>query len=282
MTPEEFDSWLRTPARPPLVMGVLNVTPDSFSDGGRFDSAGTACAEAEVIAAAGADLIDVGGESTRPGALPISEDEQIRRVLPAIRHIRQHIGSIAVSIDTTRSGVAQAAFDAGATLVNDISAGRDDAAMLQFVAERHLPVVLMHMQGTPQTMQKRPSYGDVVAEITAFLQERRDAAIAAGVAAHRILLDPGLGFGKTDSHNLTLLRETARLAAIGSPLVIGASRKAFIGRVTGEIEPMNRIFGTAAAVAWSVANGAGIVRVHDAGPMKRLIRMIRAIQLAGS
>ena len=275
MQPREFSDWLTDPSRRPLVMGVLNVTPDSFSDGGQFATVDAAVAQAEAMAAAGADLIDVGGESTRPGSLPVAADEQIKRVVPVIRRIANL--PVTISIDTTRAAVAEAALDAGAAMVNDISAGRDDAELLRRVARRGVPVVLMHMQGTPLTMQEAPHYRDVVAETIQFLRERVAAAQAVGVELSKILLDPGIGFGKTMEHNLELLRRQCEFLALGRPLVIGASRKGFIGRITGEAEPSRRLFGTAASVAVAVANGAAIVRVHDVGPMVQVVRMTRAI-----
>jgi dihydropteroate synthase len=256
-------------------MGVLNATPDSFSDGGRFATVEAAVAQAEAMAAAGADLIDVGGESTRPGSLPVAPDDQIKRVVPVIQRIADL--PVTISIDTTRAVVAEAALDAGAAVVNDISAGRDDAGMLPLVARRGVPVVLMHMQGTPAAMQDAPSYSDVVAETIAFLRERVAAAQAVGIELSKILLDPGIGFGKAQAHNLELLRRQREFLALGRPIVIGTSRKAFIGRITGEAEPSRRLFGTAASVALAVANGAAIVRVHDVGPMLQVVRMTRAI-----
>jgi dihydropteroate synthase len=276
MVPQEFDNWLRQgPPRVPLVMGVLNITPDSFSDGGRFASEESAVAHAQEMAKAGADLIDVGGESTRPGSQPVPAEEQIRRVVPVIRRIASL--PLTLSIDTTRSAVAEAALDAGAALVNDISSGRDDPAMLPLVARRRVPIVLMHMQGTPATMQDNPTYRDVMAEVIEHLRERMTVARAASVEESRILLDPGIGFGKTMYHNLELIRRQRELLALGRPVVIGTSRKGFIGRITGETEPSQRLFGTAACVAWAVANGAAIVRVHDVRPMKQVVAMTRAI-----
>ena len=275
MLPSEFSQWLTDPNRRPLVMGVLNVTPDSFSDGGKFATPDAAVAQAQAMVDAGADMIDVGGESTRPGSSPVSADEQIRRVVPVIRQIANL--PVTISIDTTRAPVAEAALDAGAAVVNDISAGRDDADMLPLVARRGVPVVLMHMQGTPQTMQDAPSYQDVVAETIAFLRDRVSAAQAVGVELSKILLDPGIGFGKTMEHNLTLLRRQREFLSLGRPVVIGTSRKGFIGRITGEPEPSRRLFGTAASVSVSVANGAAVVRVHDVGPMVQVVRMTRAI-----
>jgi dihydropteroate synthase len=275
MTPPEFDNWLRRLDRQTLVMGVLNVTPDSFSDGGRFASEESAVAHAREMADAGADLIDVGGESTRPGSQPVPEDEQIRRVVPVIRRIASL--PITISIDTTRSAVAQAALDAGAALVNDISAARDDGAMLPLLARRRVPVVLMHMRGAPATMQDNPVYHDVTAEVIEHLRGRMTAAKSAGVEESKILLDPGIGFGKTMEHNLELIRRQRELSSLGRPVVIGTSRKGFIGRITGESEPSKRLFGTAACVAWAVASGAAVVRVHDVAPMKQVVDMTRAI-----
>ncbi|MEA2708121.1 MAG: dihydropteroate synthase [Phycisphaerales bacterium] len=275
MLPSEFSHWLTEPNRRPLVMGVLNVTPDSFSDGGKFAATDSAVVHAEAMLAAGATLIDVGGESTRPGSFPVAADEQIARVVPVIRRIANL--PVTISIDTTRAAVAEAALDAGAALVNDISAGRDDPALLPLVAQRGVPVVLMHMQGTPLTMQDTPGYSDVVAETIAFLRERVAAAQAAGIELTKILLDPGIGFGKAMPHNLELLRRQRELLALGRPIVIGTSRKGFIGKITAEPEPAKRLFGTAASVALAIANGASIVRVHDVGPMVQVVRMTRAI-----
>ena len=258
-------------------MGVLNITPDSFSDGGQYLDARAAAEHARQMIADGADLIDVGGESTRPGSQPVAEVEQIRRVKMAIRAISA-LGSTVVSIDTTRAAVAAAAIDAGATLVNDISAGRDDPAILTLAAERSVPIALMHMQGTPATMQVDPRYQDVTAEVKAFLVERAMAAESAGIATHRILLDPGIGFGKSYDHNLTLLRRLKELSGLGRPLLVGTSRKGFIGKATGVADPLQRQFGTAATIVWSIANGAAVVRVHDVGPMAQVVRMVRAIE----
>jgi dihydropteroate synthase len=279
MTPADFDRWLHDPLRPPLVMGILNVTPDSFSDGGRFADPHAAVAHAKSLFDAGADLLDVGGESTRPGAARTPINEQIRRVLPVIQTLRQDLGEhCLLSIDTTRAPVARAALDAGASIINDISAGLDDPEMLPLAADRAAPIVLMHMQGTPATMQQNPTYRNVVEEVASHLTARRAAARAAGVADHRILLDPGIGFGKKVHHNLELLRHLKDLAALGPPLVLGTSRKGFLARITGETDPHDRLFSTAASVAWCVANQAAIVRVHDVGPMSRVVRVIRAIQ----
>jgi dihydropteroate synthase len=256
-------------------MGVLNVTPDSFSDGGRFATPDAATAQAEAMVAAGASLIDVGGESTRPGSLPVPPDEQVARVVPVIRRIASL--PVTISIDTTRAAGAEAALDGGPAVVKDMYAGRDAPALLPLVARRGVPVVLMHMQGTPATMQLNPSYQDVVGETTAFLRERVVAAQTSGVELSKILLDPGIGFGKTMEHNLELIRRQREFLQLGRPMVIGTSRKGFIGRITGEPEPSNRLFGTAASVAWSIGAGASIVRVHDVAPMLKVVRMTRAI-----
>jgi dihydropteroate synthase len=271
---------LGDPAGYPLVMGILNVTPDSFSDGGRFCDLPGAIKQAREMVMAGADLIDVGGESTRPGAMPVAESEQIARVVPVISAITQELDA-AVSIDTTRAAVAEAALEAGAVMVNDISAGRDDPRMFPLVASRRAPIILMHMQGTPATMQDDPRYGDVVGEVSKFLLERADYAQTAGIDPADVLLDPGIGFGKTTEHNLELLNRLWDLVALGRPVVVGTSRKGFIGQITGETMTSGRVFGTSATVAWSAGNGAAVVRVHDVPAMVRVVSMIRVIRNAG-
>jgi len=276
MSPSGLNLWLSSDLRPPLVMGVINLTPDSFSDGGRLSGPDQAADYAQQLVDAGADWLDVGGESTRPGALAVPPQEQIRRTIPAIAAIRRRL-DVVISIDTTNAQVGQQAVDSGANVVNDVSAGRNDPEMIPLVARLRLPVVLMHMQGDPQTMQLAPSYRDVTAEVSAFLLHRRDQAVLAGIDPGRILLDPGIGFGKTTAHDLQLLRDTSALAKLGHPLLVGPSRKRFIGEITGERRPDQRVFGTAAVVAWCVANGAAVVRVHDVGPISQVVRMIRAI-----
>ncbi|MGH7179539.1 MAG: dihydropteroate synthase, partial [Tepidisphaeraceae bacterium] len=225
----------------------------------------------------GADLLDVGGESTRPGAAPVAPAEQRARIRPVLRECGAKL-PIIFSIDTSSSAVARAALDAGAWIINDISAARDDPEILRLAADRSAPIVLMHMQNRPADMQVDPCYTAVVAEVRKFLQDRAQAAIDAGVSAHRILLDPGMGFGKTVEHNLELLRNIQCLTELPQPIVVGASRKRFIGAVTNEPDPVRRIFGTAATVAWCIANKVSIVRVHDVGPMVQVVRMIRAIK----
>ncbi|HVT88752.1 MAG TPA: dihydropteroate synthase [Tepidisphaeraceae bacterium] len=276
MNSREFDRWLTDFSRPTLVMGVLNVTPDSFSDGGKFSTTDAAIKHAGAMAQAGADLIDIGGESTRPGSDAVDDDEQIHRVIPVLNALRDQL-PVLFSIDTTRSKVAQAALDAGAHIVNDISAGRDDREMFPMVARRRVPMILMHMLGAPKTMQQAPNYENVTAEVSGFLNERIIAAGIHGIEPDKLLLDPGIGFGKTMEHNLELLRRLMELTVLGHPLVVGTSRKSFIGKITGETEPSQRLFGTAASVTWTVANGASIVRVHDVEPMVRVVKMIRAI-----
>jgi dihydropteroate synthase len=279
MRPTDFRTWLMSPHRErrPLVMGILNVTPDSFSDGGRHADPAVAIEVARRMVTDGADLIDVGGESTRPGSQPVPPDEQLRRVLPVVEAVARENLPVTLSIDTTKARVGQASLDAGATVLNDVSGGRDDPDMLPLAAARNVPIVLMHMRGTPATMQANPSYSDVAEDITRFLRERLQMAIDAGVREENVLLDPGIGFGKTLRHDLTILHELPRLAGIGRPLLIGVSRKKFIGRLTGETVPSERIMGTAAAVAWAVANGAGVVRVHDVAAMTKIVRVVRAI-----
>ena len=259
-----------------LVMGILNVTPDSFADGGKFLSPDSAIEHAERMTEKGADLIDVGGESSRPGSDSISEEEEIRRVIPVIERIAKHI-NIPVSVDTYRPGVARAALSAGAKMINDIKALRHDPEMTKVIAEAGAPVVLMHMQGTPKTMQEHPSYYSVVDEITHFFHERLKYAQAFGIKENQIILDPGIGFGKTTQQNLSILRSLHRFESLSRPLLIGVSRKSVIGQVLN-LPVEERLEGTAAAVCASVLGGASIVRVHDVGSMVRVVRMADAIK----
>lgn len=262
------------------VMGILNVTPDSFSDGGRFFDTEDALKQGIALAEEGADIIDIGGESTRPGAEPVDAGEEISRVVPVISALRERLDT-PISIDTTKSEVAAAALDAGADIVNDVSAGRSDEAMLRLVAERGVPVVLMHMLGEPRTMQSAPEYADVTGEVHAFLAARAQAARAAGVPPDRIVIDPGFGFGKTREHNLVLLRDLRRFTELGYAVLAGTSRKSFIG-ATLDLPVGERLEGTAATVALAVAAGAAIVRVHDVGPMRRVASMVEAVLRATS
>ncbi len=246
------------------VMGIVNVTPDSFSDGGRYLDADAAIAHGLELAAQGAAIIDVGGESTRPGAEPVTETEELRRVVPVIEALRAALPDTRISVDTCKAAVARAALDAGAEIVNDVTALRGDPEMAALVAERGVTVCLMHMQGEPRTMQDDPHYDDVVGEVAQFLAERLAAAVAAGVAAERVILDPGIGFGKTVDHNLELLHRLDELVALGRPLLIGTSRKSFLGRLTGR-EVDDRLAGTIATNVIAFERGARIFRVHDVG-----------------
>jgi len=247
-------------------MGVLNVTPDSFSDGGGFLDAATAVAHGRLLEADGADIVDVGGESTRPGAAAVAPAEQIRRVVPAIEGLAAAGAQAQISIDTTRLSVAEAAVAAGATYVNDVSAFRHDPDLAGFVADRGLDCCLMHMRGEPRSMQSDPVYEDVVSDVKAFLEQRLAAAVAAGVGEERIMLDPGIGFGKTVAHNLELLRRLDELVALGRPLVIGTSRKSFLGAITGR-DVGERLAGTIATNVLALERGAAVFRVHDVRPL---------------
>ncbi len=257
------------------VMGVLNVTPDSFSDGGAYLDPDAAVRRGLQMAADGADILDVGGESTRPGAEPVGEADELRRVLRVVTEIRRR-SSIPISIDTTKAVVARAALDEGADIVNDVGALRFDPDMAGTVARAGAAVVLMHMQGVPRTMQAAPAYGDVVAEVAAFLAERAAAAEAAGIPADRIAVDPGIGFGKTAEHNLILLDRIDAIAAVGRPVVVGVSRKAFLGRILGR-PPLERLEGTLAASVLAAARGARILRVHDVAEARRALDVADAI-----
>jgi dihydropteroate synthase len=245
----------------PAVMGVLNVTPDSFSDGGEFLDLAAAVAHAERMAAEGADLVDVGGESTRPGAEPVPGDEELRRVMPVIERLAGGAG-VPLSIDTSKAPVASAATGAGAVLVNDVTALRGDPEMVGVVAESGAELCLMHMRGDPRTMQDDPRYEDVVSEVKAFLEERLGFAVAQGVPEERVWLDPGIGFGKTVAHNLELLRRLDEIVAVGRPVVVGVSRKSFIGALTGRSVP-ERAWGGLAANVLAFERGAHMFRVHD-------------------
>ena len=263
----------------PLVMGVLNVTPDSFSDGGLYLDPGAAVKHALEMVDEGADLIDIGAESSRPGAEPVSEAEELSRLVPVVQEVCRRV-SVPVSVDTTKAAVARQAPDAGAAIINDISALRADPAMAGAVAKAGAGLVLMHMQGTPQTMQRAPRYGDIVAEVREFLRARMQAAVEAGIAAGQILLDPGIGFGKNLEQNLILLDRLDAFQTLGRPILVGVSRKAFIGEVLGR-RAGDRLLGTAAAVAAAVLRGAGVVRVHDVRAMQDVVRVIDAIQTHG-
>jgi dihydropteroate synthase len=243
------------------IMGVLNVTPDSFSDGGEWFAHEAAVARGHELVAQGAAIVDVGGESTRPGADPVGEAEELERVVPVVEALA---GAAAqVSVDTSKASVARAALAAGAGYVNDVTALRGDPAMAGLVADAGCDVCLMHMLGEPRTMQRDPRYDDVVSDVKAFLEERVAAAVAAGVAEERISVDPGIGFGKTLEHNLTLLRRLDEIVALGRPVVVGTSRKSFLGRITGRDDPHQRVMGTVATNVLAYERGARVFRVHD-------------------
>jgi dihydropteroate synthase len=271
-----------------LIMGVLNVTPDSFSDGGRFFDADSAVRHARRMLADGADLLDIGGESTRPGSEPVEPEEQIRRVLPVIERLRREEpfirdpkGSaqpLILSVDTRSATVAEAALDAGADLINDVSALRNDPRMAEVAARHGAPVVLMHMLGTPRTMQKDPRYDDVVREIILFFEERIAAATAAGISTERIILDPGLGFGKRAAHNWEILRRMREFHALGRPLLVGPSRKRFLGELLSIDDPGGRRMGTAAVVAACCLAGVQMVRVHDVAEAAQVARVCAAVR----
>ncbi len=256
------------------LMGVVNVTPDSFSDGGLYLDPEAAIAHGRELAEAGAEILDVGGESTRPGAEAVPADEELRRVIPVIQ------GLVAserrVSVDTSKAVVAAAALDAGAEIVNDVTALRGDPEMAALCAERGATVVLMHMRGEPRTMQDDPHYGDVVAEVKAFLADRLEAAVAAGIAEERVWLDPGIGFGKTVAHNMELLRRLGELRELGRPLVIGTSRKSFIGKIDGSAAG-ERLGGTIASSVLAAAEGAELLRVHDVAEVRQALTVTTAI-----
>jgi dihydropteroate synthase len=263
-----------------LLMGVVNVTPDSFSDGGRFLHTDDAVKHAMQLAADGADILDVGGESTRPGAEPVSLDEEVARVVPVIERLRTDVPDLAISVDTRHTEVARAALTAGADIVNDVTAASAPGT-LEAVRESGAGLVLMHMQGEPQTMQADPTYGDVVDEVRDFLTERIEAAVAAGVPRERLCADPGIGFGKTTAHNLALLHDIASFRRLGVPVLVGPSRKRFIGELSGVDDPAERVEGTAGAVAWCAAQGVDVVRVHDVKEMVRVVKVVDAIARGG-
>lgn len=258
-----------------LVMGILNVTPDSFSDGGKFFDTDKAVERGLQMSADSAAIIDVGGESTRPGSAPVSAAQQIQRVVPVIEALCEKT-NVPVSIDAYKYEVAKAALDAGASIINDITALSDER-MGQLVVEQQVPVVLMHMQGTPATMQNEPKYDDVVGEVLEFLLDRAKRAEKLGVPKDMIFIDPGIGFGKTTEHNLSLLRNIDKFVATGYRVLVGTSRKRFIAQITGKENPAERIFGTAATVALSAAAGVSIVRVHDVAEMVDVVKITNAV-----
>ncbi|MBH8572332.1 dihydropteroate synthase [Nostocaceae cyanobacterium CENA369] len=257
-----FDWGQRT-----YLMGVLNVTPDSFSDGGDFNSASAALAQAQAMEAAGADIIDVGGQSTRPGAEQITLGEELDRVITVLQVLREKI-SVPISVDTTRAAVAKASVEAGADIINDISGGTFDSDMLSTVASLDVPIILMHIKGTPLTMRQMTDYQDLMGEIYNFLAKQIAAATATGINREKIIIDPGIGFAKNYEQNLEIFRRLQSLKALNSPILVGASRKSFIGRILNQPEPKARVWGTAVACCAAIFNGADILRVHDVREMR--------------
>ncbi|MBU0573931.1 MAG: dihydropteroate synthase [Candidatus Margulisbacteria bacterium] len=258
-----------------FIMGILNVTPDSFSDGGRFLDADRAAEQAEKLVNEGADILDIGGESTRPGAYPVSADEEIRRILPVIKWIRANL-PVPISVDTRKASVAETALNAGADMVNDVSGLRFDPKMAGVIAKHNKPVCIMHCQGDPKTMQENPFYSDIISEITDSLEESIEIAKNAGILCEKIIIDPGIGFGKTVADNLEIIKHLKEFRVLGRPIMIGPSRKSYIGALLGKKED-NRVAGTAAAVAVAISNGADIIRVHDVAEMLDITEITDAI-----
>ena len=274
---ESFQDWCLNPKRETLVMGIVNVTPDSFSDGGKFFSPEVAISHASNLIGQGADIIDIGGESTRPGAEQVSESEELKRVIPVIEKIRTDNPTILISIDTTKASVAKHAVEAGADIINDVSGLSFDNNMIGIVESFNIPVVIMHMKGNPQNMQLNPEYEDIVNEILDFFKMKIKMAVQSGINRSMIILDPGIGFGKTVEHNFELLSRLNEFNVLELPIMIGPSRKSFIG-ITLDLPPEDRVEGTAAAVSAGVMNGANIVRVHDVKSMKRVVRIIEKVR----
>ncbi|MEH2054053.1 dihydropteroate synthase [Nostoc sp.] len=258
------------------LMGILNVTPDSFSDGGEFNTTSAALVQAQALVAAGADIIDVGGQSTRPGAKQITLAEELERVLSVLEVLRPEI-SIPISVDTTRAAVAKASVEAGADIINDISGGTFDSEMLPTVAELNVPMILMHIRGTPQTMQQQTDYQDLLTEIYSFLGGQIEVATTVGIDLDKIIIDPGIGFAKNYEQNLEIFRGLRSLAALNCPILVGASRKSFIGRILNQPDPKARVWGTAAACSAAIFNGADILRVHDVQEMRDVSLVADAI-----
>ena len=273
--------WQDLIGKQTLIMGVLNVTPDSFSDGGLYDTVEAAVAHARALVADGAHILDIGGESTRPATFgdksPLPPEEEIARILPVIQRLAAEMPQVPLSVDTYKAEVARAALDAGASLLNDISGLTYDPAMAALAAARSVPLILMHLPGRPRDLPLNPVYADVIAEVLAFFQRQVAYAESQGVRRDMIWLDPGLGFGKTAAHNLELLRRLPELKVLGLPLVVGASRKKFLGKILGTDDPDDRKEGTAATVALSIAGGADMVRVHDVREMARVAKVSDAI-----
>jgi dihydropteroate synthase len=280
--PAGHKRWARRSKPPPpriaavhyRIMGILNVTPDSFSDGGEWWDFDEAVAHGRQLIADGADILDVGGESTRPGAEPVAVDEELRRVVPVVRALRD--AGAQLSVDTMKLTVAEAAVSAGATYVNDVTAFRHDPELASFVADRGCDCCLMHMLGEPRTMQHDPRYDDVVDDVRAFLEGRIEFAVGEGVREERIMVDPGIGFGKTLDHNLELLRRLDELVTLGFPVVVGTSRKSFLGRLTGREDPHERVAATLATTVMALERGASVFRVHDVAPTRDAVAVAAA------
>ncbi len=258
------------------LMGILNVTPDSFSDGGQFDRVETAIAQAQALIQAGADILDIGGQSTRPNAATVTLETELDRVVPVITAIRQE-SDIPISVDTTRAAVAEAAIAAGADIINDISGATYEPEILTVAAARQVPIILMHIRGTPKTMQQLTDYGDLLGDIRAFLQQQIAAAIAAGVAPGQIAIDPGIGFAKTVEQNIEILGQLPTLRSLGYPLLVGPSRKSFIGHILAQPDPQQRVWGTAAACCAAIAGETDILRVHDVAELREVCRVADAL-----
>ncbi len=268
-----FDWGSRT-----YIMGVLNVTPDSFSDGGKFATVAAAIDRAIQMVTSGVDIIDIGGESTKPGAIPVDEATELARVIPVIERIRQHpdTQNIPISIDTTKASVARSAIQAGADIINDVSGGQFDESMLETVAQLDVPYVMMHMRGTPATMQQMTDYRDVVGEIIAFFETQIDRAMSSGIDRANIIIDPGIGFAKQYQQSIEIIRQLDRFQVLNLPLLVGVSRKSFIGKILGQPDPERRLWGTAAACCAAIAGGADILRVHDVAEMVDVSRVADA------
>jgi dihydropteroate synthase len=258
------------------VMGILNVTPDSFSDGGLFQTLRAAVAQAQNLEKVGVDILDIGGQSTRPNAEDLSLQTELDRVIPVIEAIRQ-VSEIPISVDTTKAAVAEAAIAAGANLINDISGATYDTQMLETAAKLNVPIILMHIRGNPKTMLKMTDYQDVVGEVITWLKARIEAAVATGVPRHHIAVDPGIGFAKTTPQSIELLRHLSALQALGCPIMVGPSRKSFIGHILQQPDPQKRVWGTAAACCGAIATGADILRVHDGAEMVDVCRVADAL-----
>ena len=269
MQPDQFHKWLNVSHKPPLLMAILNVTPDSFSDGGAYYSKNMAINHALKMEQEGADVIDIGGESTKPGADRVTESEEMKRVIDVIEGVRSN-SEITISIDTTKSNVARSALDAGANLVNDISGLNFDSEMVKIVANYKAPVVIMHIKGTPKSMQTNPTYNNLIEEIISYFANQIEFAMANGISEKQIIIDPGIGFGKTVNDNFTIIKELSQFSQLGFPILVGPSKKSFIGE-TLNLPVDQRVEGTSAAIAACIINGANIIRVHDVKEMRRVM-----------